>query len=187
MARFRSRSSPRLRRARSPQRRWFLSWWNLWRVPTLVTIVAAIWWFGVRPITYEQGWVDVDAPFSLCGEGPRTRGCVIDGDTVILNLPGGRPRRIRFIGFDAPELEGACEAESTLARRSRQALLDWLDEGIFEWSGGEDPPFDQYGRELREVRRTAPDGSKIYLATAMMDAGLASESGWGAKETDWCR
>ena len=71
----RSRFTPRFRTSGAPKRSGLLSWWNLWRVPTLVTIVAAIWWFGVRPITEEQGWTPVtDTPFSLCGEGVRTEG-----------------------------------------------------------------------------------------------------------------
>ncbi len=151
------------------------------------TLVAAIWWFGIRPITYEQGWVWVDEVFSLCGEGERSRACVIDGDTLSVARSGSKPLRIRLIGFDTPELEGACEAESALARKAQAALFDWLSRGAFEWNGADDPPYDQYGRELREVRRKRADGSREYLAEAMINAGLASESGWGSEPVDWCR
>ena len=187
MNRSRSRFRPRFRTGRSPKRPGLLSWWNLWRVPTVVTLVAAIWWFGVRPIADEQGWVPVDEPVSLCGVGERTAICVVDGDTLRIDRREERPRRIRLIGFDAPEMEGACEAESAVARQARTAVLAWLGQGAFEWNGAQDPPYDQYGRELREVRRQNPDGSVDYLADTLADAGLADRSGWGELETDWCR
>jgi len=186
MVRFRTPSPPRFRRRRST-RSALLSWWNFWRVPTLVTIVAAIWWFGVRPITYEQGWVPVTQSFGLCGQGERTPGCVVDGDTLRVDARGQRPRRIRLTGFDTPELDGACEAERKIARQARQAVAAWLAQGPFEWNGADDPPYDQYGRELREVRRTQPNGSPEYLGQTLIDAGLADPSGWGELETDWCR
>lgn len=164
-----------------------LSWWSLWRVPTLVTIVAALWWFGIRPIAQEQGWVAVEVEFSLCGEGRVTTGCVLDGDTLMIGRPGERRRRIRLTGFDAPEMEGTCEAERALARTARGALLDWIRRGDFEWDGAGGPPFDQYGRELRSARRVRADGSGELLANVMIERGLASESGWGTQPADWCR
>ncbi len=164
-----------------------LSWWSLWRVPTLVTIVAALWWFGIRPVTYEQGWTPVEIEFSLCGQGPLTTGCVVDGDTLVIGAPGERRRRIRLTGFDAPEMDGACGAERALARRARTVLLDWIRKGAFEWDGADAPPFDQYGRELREARRVRADGSSERLSEMMIEAGLASESGWGAEPVNWCR
>lgn len=187
MNRSHSRFRPRFRTGRRPVRSGLLGWWNLWRVPTLVTLVAAIWWFAVRPIADEQGWVPVDQPLSLCGAGERTDLCIVDGDTLRVSQRGARPRRIRLTGFDAPELDGACEAERKLARQARAALLEWLDQGPFEWNGADDPPFDQYGRELRKVRRKGRAGAPEYLAEAMVDAGLADATGWDEAQTDWCR
>ncbi|MEL7319235.1 MAG: hypothetical protein AAFN04_11420 [Pseudomonadota bacterium] len=190
MSRFRSPKPARFRTRGNPRqsgRTSLFSWWNLWRVPTLVTIVAAIWWFGVRPITHEQGWVPVRMDFSVCGQGERTTGCVVDGDTLRVDVRGQRPRRIRLTGFDTPELDGACEAERQLADQARQAVAAWLAKGPFEWNGADDPPYDQYGRELREIRRKASDGSAEYLGETLIDAGLADPSGWGELETDWCR
>ncbi|MEO0643064.1 MAG: hypothetical protein AAFY47_06565 [Pseudomonadota bacterium] len=192
MARSRFRSPSRSSASRFSRRGWLLGWWSLWRVPTLVTLVAALWWFGVRPIVSEQDWVPVDTAFSLCGAGVRTPGCVIDGDTVFIaqssTASNAPPRRIRLTGFDAPELEGACEAERALAIKARRALLEWLQQGPFEWDGAEEPPRDRYGRELRRARRAAPDGGgQEDLAQAMIAAGLASESGWGTEPVDWCR
>ncbi|MEM1196353.1 MAG: hypothetical protein AAGH57_09645 [Pseudomonadota bacterium] len=194
MARSRFPSTPRFATGRPSRRGWLLGWWSLWRVPTLVTIVAALWWFGVRPITLEQGWIPVETAFSLCGEGPRTPGCVLDGDTVLVtglvSAPAAPPsapaRRIRFTGFDAPELDGACEAERALAQDARAALLAWLQRGPFEWNGAGDPPRDAYGRELREARRVDASGAQERLADTLIAAGLASDSGWGAEPIDWC-
>jgi micrococcal nuclease len=189
MKRLRNPRAPRFRSPRRPgrpRRGWLLSWWNVWRVPTLVTIVAAVWWFGIRPLDQEEGWVPVTEAFSLCGSGERTPGCVIDGDTLLMTGGGVKPRRIRLVGFDTPELEGACPAEEKLAREARQMVAQWLSQGTFEWSGGAEPAYDQYGRQLRAIRRTKPDGSHEYLAYFMIEAGLADESGWGAADTDWC-
>ncbi|MGB3469864.1 MAG: hypothetical protein WBA51_03460 [Erythrobacter sp.] len=185
MPRFRS---PLIRRSRGPRsglRGRLVSWWILWRVPALVAIVAGLWWYGVRPIAYEQGWVPVTGRFAECGSGRGAEGCVVDGDTVIIGF-GAERRRIRLTGFDAPEIEGTCPAESRLAITARTALTAWLAQGVFEWNGSDDPPRDQYGRELREVRRVAGDGTREYLAETMITRGLARESGWGAEPVEWC-
>ncbi|MDY7096772.1 MAG: thermonuclease family protein [Pseudomonadota bacterium] len=158
----------------------------IWRVPVLVTIVSALYWYVVRPITDQQAWSAESTAISLCGEAPRTSACVIDGDTILISQSGQRPRRIRLTGYDAPELDGACEAERKLALQARRTLAQWLARGPFEWTGADDPPFDQYGRELREVRRAEADGKLQLLADFMIGSGLASESGWGASPTDWC-
>ncbi|MEM7779470.1 MAG: hypothetical protein AAF697_03650 [Pseudomonadota bacterium] len=163
-----------------------LDWWLLWRVPVLALIVMAAWWFGFRPIAMEQGWVEVTEDFALCGgEGPTAAGCVVDGDTLVIGF-GSERRRIRLTGFDAPELEGACGLEEVLAQSAKEELHKWLGEGPFEWNGDADPPRDQYGRELRAARRILPDGSRDYLADAMIATGLAAESGWGTTPRDWC-
>lgn len=159
----------------------------LWRVPALIAIVSAAWWFLYRPYAHEQGWVRVTDRFALCGDGwAGAAGCVVDGDTVIIGN-GEQRRRIRLIGFDAPERKGACPAERERAEDARQALHQWLAQGPFEWNGDADPPRDQYGRELREVRRNLPGSKREYLAEAMIGRGLAGESGWGSAPIDWCR
>lgn len=164
-----------------------LDWWTLWRVPVLLAIVSAAWWFLYRPYAAEQGWVEVTDRFVLCGERwEGARGCVVDGDTLVIGN-GKERRRIRLTGFDAPELDGVCEAEREQAKRARRALHDWLARGPFEWNGEADPPRDQYGRELREVRRSLGKGRRENLADYMIESGLAAESGWGAAPVDWCR
>ena len=155
-------------------------------MPVLLLVVMAVWWFVFRPIAQEQGWVEVTSSFAICGEpGPREEGCVVDGDTVVLGF-GGERRRIRLIGFDAPEIDGRCEVERELAIAARTRLHRWLSEGSFEWNGADDPPRDQYGRELRRVRRASDDGDFEYLGETMIAAGFASESGYGADPVDWC-
>ena len=157
----------------------------MWRVPALALIVMLAWWFIIKPIAQEQGWVEVAHGFAFCGEGPRERGCVIDGDTVFIS-DGSAQRRIRLTGFDAPELDGACETEKRLAIAARNKLHEWLTEGPFEWNGDDNPPRDQYGRELRAARRLASDGSEETLADVMIASGLAAERGWGEPPPDWC-
>ena len=117
----------------------------------------------------------VDMRFGICGER-RGAACVIDGDTLAIGQ-----RRVRLTGYDAPELEGACEAERAKARSARAELHAWLAKGRISWTGGTEPPRDQYGRELREARR-----GDALLADHMIDAGLAEGSGWGAERVEWC-
>jgi endonuclease YncB( thermonuclease family) len=163
-----------------------LTWWVMWRVPVLVLIVMSLWWFVFRPIASERGWVPISQEFAICGErsAAPAQACIIDGDTVAIGF-GREGRRIRLTGFDAPELEGACDAESELAVTARTALHDWLAQGTFEWNGADEPPYDRYGRELRSVRRNA-EGRQEYLAEWMIAQGLAAESGWGVEPKDWC-
>ncbi|MXO91682.1 thermonuclease family protein [Pontixanthobacter aquaemixtae] len=117
----------------------------------------------------------VDMNFTLCGVRG-SQGCVIDGDTFMI----GR-RKIRLAGYNAPEMKGDCAAEVALARQSRDALRDWLNQGTFAMSGGDEPPFDQYGRELRSLTR-----GDDALADMMIERGLAQESGWGFERGGWC-
>jgi endonuclease YncB( thermonuclease family) len=172
------------RSRRSRKRRW-LGWWVMWRIPVLLILVMLAWWFIYRPIAANMGdWVEAEHGFDTCGESGRGFACVSDGDTVTLGY-GNSTRRIRLTGFDAPEIEGKCPAESAAAVRAQTALREWLNRGAFEWDGGNAPPHDRYGRELRSVRRTLPDGGRETLAQFMIDADLASGPGpW--EWQDWC-
>lgn len=186
-----SRRSPpprfrRSRKARPSKGIGLFNWWLVWRVPALALIVMLVWWFVIRPIVQEQGWVEVSYGFAICGEGERARGCVIDGDTVFIS-EGAERRRIRLTGFDAPELDGACETEKRLAIAARTRLHEWLEEGSFEWNGEDNPPRDQYGRELRAARRLTSGGGEEMLAEVMISSGLAAERGWGEPPRDWCK
>lgn len=183
---FRRRPSrPKFRR---PSRQSLIArWWRAWRLPLLLVFLCALWWFFYRPYASEQGWVRVTDRFVACGEEWNgADGCVVDGDTLIIGHRGNR-RRIRLTGYDAPEIKGACQAETRKAELARAALIEWLERGPFEWSGDAEPPRDQYGRELRAARRILRDDSREYLAEVLIKRGLASESGWGAEPIDWCR
>lgn len=130
-------------------------------------------WLLVQQWGWGQGeWTPMRRTFALCGR-QSAQACVIDGDTLAVGK-----RRIRLVGFDAPELDGACEAERQLARAARDALATWLNAGPFEMDGGADPPRDRYGRELRAVRR----GSEA-LADTMVQRGLARRS---REDRPWC-
>jgi len=137
-----------------------------------VPLLAALWLLA-QHLGWGQGtWEPMERTFTVCGK-QSSEACVIDGDTLAVGK-----RRIRLTGFDAPELDGECEAERQLAREARDALADWLNAGPFELDGGAEPPRDRYGRELRQARR----GSEA-LADTMVERGLARRS---AEERDWC-
>ncbi len=158
-------------------------WWSWWRTPIFVLLLAGVWWL-TRTSERPGEWVTMGQSFGVCGERGRPHACVSDGDTVTLGY-GNQARRIRLTGFDTPEMDGACPAESAQARLAQLALRDWLNAGVFEWSGGAEPNYDKYGRELRSVRRVLPDGSVEELAEVMIDAKLAEGDGpWESR--DWC-
>ncbi|MEP3051814.1 MAG: hypothetical protein ABJP48_03635 [Erythrobacter sp.] len=171
------------RSSRRPSR--IARWLVLWRTPVLLLVVMAAWWFVIRPLSDGQDWQRLDHDFTICGQG-RSQSCVIDGDTLAIGF-GANSRRIRLTGFDAPEIDGACPAEERAALAARAAVREWLLQKDIEWDGGDDPPRDQYGRELREMRRSLDEGKTEYLADFMIDRDLASANGWGAFPRDWCR
>ena len=143
---------------------------------TAFVFALAIGWFLLEDrLVPPPPQSEVAITFRPCGT-PGSGPCVIDGDTVAIGQ-----RRVRLTGYDAPEMDGACPAESAKAREARDELHRWLARGRFTWTGGEDPPRDRYGRELREARR----GDDL-LAEHMVSAGLAGEMGWGAERVEWC-
>ena len=161
----------RFRTARR-RRRWT---WSRAKWVVLLALLLGFWLFRSERETHPEALEPVDLTFRLCAEAGRGP-CVIDGDTLAIGQ-----RRVRLTGYDAPETDGACEAERYKAAQARDALLSWLDQGRFHWTGGTEPPYDQYGRELREARR-----GEDLLADHMIAAGLAEGSGWGAERVGWC-
>lgn len=149
-------------------------WWRSARwFAVLAVLIGAGAWLKAEFAGGE--WVMVDLPVTACGQQP-SAACMIDGDTLMLDR-----RRIRLTGYDAPEIDGACAAESTLARRATLAAAQWLDEAPFEMDGGSDPPRDRYGRELRGVRR-----DDQQLDTYMIEQGFARSNGWDSAPPAWC-
>lgn len=130
-------------------------------------------WVLVKQQGWGQGqWDPVERQFTICGD-VSSAACVIDGDTLAI---GGR--RVRLVGFDAPEMDGECEAEQRLARVAQEELAAWLNLGPFEIDGGADVPRDRYGRELREIRR----GGEM-LADTMVERDLARRT---SLDRGWC-
>lgn len=133
----------------------------------------------MRMPTSGGDWERMETRFTLCGDR-YGEGCVIDGDTILLGR-GKAARTIRLTGFNAPEIKGECPAESALAQRARLALRDWLNAGAFALDGGDAPPIDRYGRELRAARR-----GQEWLADTMIKSNLAQSTGWGTTRGGWC-
>lgn len=159
------------RKTRSRRRRW----WGGAQWYILLALMLAAWLLIRHRVNPPVPVSTVDLSFRLCGD-PGRGPCVIDGDTLAI----GR-RRVRLTGYDAPEMDGACDNERHKAAMARDRLNNWLRQGPFEWTGGTEPPYDRYGRELREARR----GEEL-LAEVMVGAGLAEGSGWGAGRREWC-
>ncbi|WBY17266.1 hypothetical protein PF049_03650 [Erythrobacteraceae bacterium WH01K] len=166
--------------ARWQAKRRLSGWWRAVRLPLVLAAILAASWLLTRTATPGQDPQALPQRFVLCGQGGASA-CVIDGDTVALG-PFDQRRRVRLTGFDAPEMNGACAGEREAAQRARAALLVWLNAERAYVDGGEQPPRDRYGRELRAASRA--DGS--LLADVMIESGLAQGSGWGAASIDWC-
>ena len=146
-----------------------------WRLRTLLLLgllLALSWWLS-RPPPPSVGPERVAEHFTRCGAGP-AHSCVVDGDSFRLGS-----RRIRIRGIDAPEIEGACAAETELAARSADRLVELLGRGPFIMTATRGDERDRYGRELRTVTR---DGRSI--GDAMVEAGLAHD--YRGSKTSWC-
>lgn len=186
MAEFRSPLRRQSRRKHS-----LAGWWAWWRAPIFLLLIMAVWWFILKPATEGDDWASpsqqLRSPlnFGLCGEKGAGRACVVDGDTLHIRR-GNAAQRIRITGYNAPELDGACEAEKRQAQAAKRVLHAWLADGTYEWDGGDEPPYDQYGRELRALRK--PDGKGGYdlLEKHMLNSGMGAESGWSSAQKDWC-
>lgn len=120
----------------------------------------------------------VDETFTRCGRG-RGHACVVDGDTFKLGQ-----RKVRIIGIDAPEVQGACAEEVRLAEASTRKLQALLNQGPFEMVGRFDEMQDRYGRDLRIVRRVLPGGGYQSIADDMRASGLAHR--YLGRKRSWC-
>lgn len=172
------RRRPKRNRGRSRRRRGLAS-----LRPWLVLIALAAVLFVIRELGLGgpdfEGAEDITLAFPLCSAPGYAPNCVVDGDTIRIG-----DRRIRLTGFDAPELEGECPAESEAARQAQAELARWLALGPFQLDGGESPPRDKYGRELRAARRLSPSGEMQLLSDHMIAARLAQGDYWGAGWSD---
>lgn len=118
--------------------------------------------------------------FNRCDAGAGHYYCVIDGDTFRI----GR-ERVRVVGIDTAERNARCPAEAALAEQSTRALQEWLNRGPFQVTARLDEPRDRYGRALRIIKRTLPDGREDSLADWMQAHGGA-RSYLGGMRGGWC-
>lgn len=163
-------------RARERRRRWG---WLRWALPLL--LLALAWHAWNRPALRAAIGLPlpspevIDARFGLCSARGHARTCVVDGDTFRIGT-----RRIRVAGIDAPEIHGACPAESAAAARATLALQDWLNAGPFTLDPADVAARDKYGRELQQPRRGRDD-----LADSLIDQGHARAFGREGRQ-GWC-
>ena len=103
-------------------------------------------------------------------------GC-FDGDTCRVIFPNFPPlvaeQRLRFDGFDAPEMGGGCPRSKKLARQAQAATFSYM-QGDVRLEFVNEP--EKYGRLV--VR--APELEKRLIAQ-----GLAKPSQDGQRQ-DWC-
>lgn len=104
--------------------------------------------------------------------GPIRHNCVVDGDTAWVD-----GEKIRISGIDAPEIEGKCSYERSLAQRAKHRLSELLSSEPFAVARA---GRDRYGRTLATVYlRTRGD-----VGSALVDEGLARV--WMGRRMPWC-
>ena len=137
-------------------------------VLALLAIAALTAPAGAQTIFYPP-----DRAWPLCS-GDVTDYCVVDGDTIRSN-----GKRVRLIGLDAPERQGAkCARERRLGDLAAGALSGMLSAGRVSYPASTEQ--DRFNRELREL---SVGGKPV--ADRMIAAGHAVRYGNG--KPDWCR
>jgi endonuclease YncB( thermonuclease family) len=147
-------------------------WWRLKMVLLFLLLLGFSWRLSRSPPP-TVGPERVAEHFARCGAAP-AQACVVDGDSFRLGK-----RRIRIRGIDAPEIEGACPAETELARRSADRLVEMLNRGPFTMTAVGGDERDRYGRELRVLTQ---NGASI--GDAMVEAGFAHD--YRGSKRGWC-
>lgn len=146
----------------------------------LLTVWPALDPVLVEPPRFLQGEPEpVDEQFTRCGPG-RGHACVIDGDTFKLG-----DRKVRVIGIDTPEVDARCPAEAAQAEAATLELQRLLNQGPFEMVGRIGDQKDRYGRDLRAINRTMPDGTVQSIADDMRASGMARRY-LGGFRSGWC-
>jgi endonuclease YncB( thermonuclease family) len=108
----------------------------------------------------------------ICGRFEKRITCVVDGDTFWF-----QGKKIRILGIDAPEVEGACRRETRLASEATAYLTSLLNSGSvrIQFQG-----YDQYGRHLAAVTVAAGPVDQLMIAS-----GFAEPYGSG-RPAPWC-
>jgi endonuclease YncB( thermonuclease family) len=103
---------------------------------------------------------------------------VVDGDTVKLSCPQGGVQSARLLGYDTPEVKGACPSETWAATKATFYLRWqlWTAKQIDARVQG----MDRYQRALTRVLLDSED-----VAERMVNAGLARRYSGGKRE-GWC-
>jgi len=159
-------------------------WLVIIRPFVLLAILISIW-IGYDPALVEPPDLlstepeRVSETFTRCGRG-RGHACVIDGDTFKLG-----ERKVRVIGIDTAEVDAGCPEEARLAEAATAKLQELLNQGPFEMVAPVYGEVDRYGRDLRALRRTLPDGSTQSVAEEMRESGLARRY-LGGFRMGWC-
>ena len=138
----------------------------------LAGLLALGWWLAEPPP--PAATERVAERFTRCGAPGSGFACVVDGDSFRLGN-----RRIRIRGIDAPEREGSCPAETELAARSADRLVELLNRGPFVMTAKRKDERDRYGRELRVVTR-----GRESLGDAMVAEGFAHD--YAGSKISWC-
>lgn len=144
-----------------------------------MSVIAAMPGAYEPPAFLQSDPERISGTFTRCGKG-RGYYCVIDGDTFRIGK-----RSVRVAGIDTAEVEAQCPAEALQAERSTAALQSWLNRGTFHMTARIDEPADQYGRELRIIKRIDPDNGVDRLADWMQTNGGARGYLGGWRE-GWC-
>lgn len=164
-----------------PPRRW-LSGWRPWiLLSVLVSLFVLYDPMLVEPPAFLSSAPEkVEGNFTRCGQ-ERGTNCVVDGDTFKLGT-----RSIRLVGIDAPETHRArCEAEAKKGEAATAQLQSLLNQGPFDMTGRLDDPQDKYGRDLRSVTRSRPDGTIQSIAGDMLESGTVRRYVGGLRR-GWC-
>jgi endonuclease YncB( thermonuclease family) len=113
------------------------------------------------------------ASFSICARASDTD-CVVDGDTFRYD-----GRIIRIADIDTPETRDAmCAGERALGEQAKHRLRALLNAGPFTIAPYERST-DQYGRDLRIIRRNSES-----VGMVLVSEGLARA--WDGRRHPWC-
>lgn len=154
--------------------------------PWLLFAILSLIWPTLDPALVEPPTFLATDPemvtgnFTRCGTG-RGVNCVTDGDTIKLG-----ERKIRIVGIDAPEVHPSrCPEEARLGEAATAELQRLLNQGSFTMTGRIDEPSDRYGRDLRSLNRTLPDGTAQSIAADMLASGTVRRY-LGGLRGGWC-
>jgi len=154
--------------------------------PFVLLAILFVTWAILDPALVEPPTIlagdpeQVSEHFTRCGPG-RGHACVIDGDTFKIG-----ERKVRIIGIDAPETHPPrCAEEARLGEEATEKLEELLNRGAFEMVAPIYRDRDRYGRDLRVIRRTLPDGGTQSIADDMRESGLTRRY-LGGLRGGWC-